>query len=146
MEIHERALLLIEDDADDIELTMRTFKKNKLANGIVVARDGAEALDYLDRVRANADTKPSLIILDLRLPKVDGLEVFRRIRQDESTKTIPVVVLTTSDEEEDRVKSYESGANCYVRKPVDFTKFAEVVRGLGFFWLVTNEQPPKQKI
>lgn len=136
-----RSILLIEDNSDDEELTLRALKKNKILNHVAVAHDGAEALDYLfSENRAETDP-PSLVLLDLNLPKVDGLEVLRKIRADERTAITPVVVLTSSREQEDVVAGYRCGANGYVRKPVNFADFAEAVRILGMFWLLLNESP-----
>lgn len=139
-----KTILLVEDNPDDEELTVRALRKNNLANEIFVARDGVEALDYLFGQESDArpDTvlRPQVILLDLKLPKLDGLGVLRRIRADERTKFIPVVVLTSSNEEKDLVDSYGLGANSYVRKPVDFTQFTEAARQLGLYWLVLNEQ------
>ena len=136
-------ILLVEDNKVDEDLTLRAFRKNNLKNEIVVARDGAEALDWLFGTGAHAgrDTGvlPQVILLDLKLPKVDGLEVLRRIRADQRTKLLPVVVLTSSKEEQDLIKSYSLGANSYVRKPVDFSEFVSAVTQLGCYWLVLNE-------
>lgn len=142
----EKTILLVEDNPDHEALTLRALKKAGLANPVVVARDGAEALDYLFATgkyegRDTTDT-PQTILLDLKLPKVDGLEVLQRLRSDERTSLIPVVVLTSSDEEKDLVASYRHGANSYIRKPVDFVQFVEATRQLGLYWLVLNE-PPK---
>jgi two-component system response regulator len=138
-------ILLVEDNADDVELTLRAFKKNNIANKVIVARDGVEALDLLFASGPRADTDPqaiSLVLLDLKLPRVDGLEVLAKIRADERTKLLPVVILTSSKEEQDLVKGYSLGANSYIRKPVDFSQFLEAVRQLGLYWLVLNEAPP----
>ena len=139
----KRSILLVEDDANDIELTKRSFERNRLANVFLVARDGAEALEMLfgsSMGAMHADlSELQLILLDLKLPKVSGLEVLRKIRGDERTKMIPVVVLTSSDEERDVVESYGLGANSYVRKPIDFEQFVEAVRELGLYWLVLNK-------
>ena len=141
-----KIILLVEDNPDDVELTLRALKKNNIANEIVVARDGVEALDYLygSGKYADRDTSilPTVILLDLKLPKVDGLEVLRRVRAEESTKLLPVVILTSSDEEQDMIDSYHLGANSYVRKPVDFNQFAKAVSQLKLYWLLLNESPP----
>jgi two-component system response regulator len=145
MVIHDETILLVEDNPDDVELTMRAFRKNKIANNVVVARDGVEALDYLFCQGAYADSdctdSPKLILLDLKLPKLDGLQVLERVRADERTKLTPVVILTSSKEEHDLISSYKNGANSYVRKPVDFNKFVEAVREIGLYWLLINESP-----
>ena len=142
--LETRTILLVEDNPDDEELTVRALRKNHVANDVVVARDGVEALDYLFAQGAHADRdarlKPQVILLDLKLPKLDGLGVLRRIRSDERTKYIPVVVLTSSREERDLIDSYGLGANSYVRKPVDFTQFSEAAKQLGLYWLILNEQ------
>jgi two-component system, response regulator len=139
-------ILLVDDNPDDVELTVRAFNKNNIANEMVIARDGQEALDYLFAAGAWAgrDTRlmPNIILLDLNLPKVTGLEVLRRMRGDARTKLLPVVVLTTSNEEKDLITSYDLGANSYIRKPVDFMQFVEAVRQLGLYWLVLNERLP----
>ncbi len=134
-----RLILLVEDDPDHEMLTIRALKKSNIANEVRVARDGEEALHALFGPGA---IRPQLILLDLKLPKVDGLEVLRRIRDSESTRMLPVVVLTSSDEERDVVRSYRIGVNSYIRKPVNFTDFAEATRQLGLYWLVLNECPP----
>jgi two-component system response regulator len=141
----ERVILLVEDNPKDEALTLRALKKNNILNQVVVARDGVEALDYLFASDAgdNLHPLPQLVLLDLKLPKVDGLEVLRRIRSDERTRILPVVVLTTSTEDRDRLEGYRLGANSYVRKPVDFVQFAEAVGQLGLYWLVLNEPPPQ---
>jgi len=141
-----RTILLVEDNPDDEALTLRALKKNNITNEVVVARDGAEALDYLFGTGAYAgrDTsiQPQVTLLDLKLPKIDGLEVLKRLRADERTKLLPIVILTSSNEEQDRLRGYGLGANSYVRKPVDFDQFIEAVRQLGLYWLLLNELPP----
>ncbi len=141
--IIQKQILLIEDNADDELLTIRALKKHNIANDIVVARDGAEALNFL--FHENGDLKsnplPALIILDINLPKIDGLEVLKRLKSDDNTKLIPVVMLTSSDEHTDMLTSYGLGANSYIRKPVDFTRFTEVAANIGLYWLVMNELP-----
>jgi two-component system, response regulator len=134
-----RTILLVEDNPDDEALALRALKKNNLANGVTVVRDGVAAIEHLFGGDAPL---PMLVLLDLKLPKIDGLEVLRRIRADERTSVLPVVVLTTSSEEKDVLESYRLGANSYVRKPVDFVQFTEAVRQLGLYWLVVNEPPP----
>ncbi len=140
-----KIILLVEDNPDDVKLTMRALKKSNVMNDVVVAQDGAEALDYLFGTGKYAgrdlNQKPQVVLLDLKMPKVDGLEVLQRMRSDERTKLLPVVILTTSSEDRDRVESYKLGANSYIRKPVDFNQFAESVRQLGLYWLVLNEAP-----
>ena len=142
----DRAILLVEDNPDDEALTLRAFKKHNITNEVVVAHDGAEALEYLFGTGryAGRDLRlmPQLILLDLKLPKVDGLEVLRQLRADDRTRLLPVVVLTSSTEERDLVESYRLGANSYVRKPVDFTQFVEAARQLGLYWLLMNQAPP----
>ena len=143
----KKMILLVEDNPDDEALTLRAFEKNKITNEIVVVRDGAEALDWLFGEGQHADRdvseQPQVTLLDLKLPKVDGLEVLRRIRGDDRTKLMPVIILTTSEEESDRLAGYSLGANSYIRKPVDFSQFIEAVRQLGLYWLVLNESPPE---
>jgi len=134
-----RLILLVEDDPDHEVLTIRALKKSNVANQVQVARDGEEAISLLFGA---SPIKPQVILLDLKLPKVDGLEVLRRIRENEATRMLPVVVLTSSDEERDVVRSYQIGVNSYIRKPVNFTDFAEATRQLGLYWLVLNECPP----
>ncbi|WP_263376353.1 response regulator [Granulicella aggregans] len=134
-----RLILLVEDDPDHELLTIRALKKSNIANDIRVARDGEEAINMLFGADA---IKPQVILLDLKLPKVEGLEVLRRIRESDLTRMLPVVVLTSSDEERDLVRSYQLGVNSYIRKPVNFTDFAEATRQLGMYWLVLNEAPP----
>jgi len=139
----DRSILLVEDNPDDEALTLRALKKNNILNEVIVARDGAEALELLFRGDGASVPMPSLILLDLNLPKIDGLEVLRRIRADQRTKIVPVVVLTSSKLEDDILASYQGGANGYVRKPVRFADFAEAVRALGVFWLLLNEPAPE---
>ena len=143
-------ILLVEDNPDDEALTLRALKKNDIQNQVVVARDGAEALDYLLGTGVGTGERnkergpglsPQLVLLDLKLPRVDGLEVLRRIRADERTRLLPVVILTSSKEQRDLVEGYGYGANSYIRKPVDFGQFVEAVRQLGLYWLVLNETP-----
>lgn len=142
----KRSILLVEDNPDDVALTLRALNKNNIANEVIVAKDGVEALDYLfgEGAYAGRDTTniPAVILLDLKLPRIDGLEVLERLRKDERTKIAPVVVLTSSKEEQDLVRSYKLGANSYIRKPVDFIRFSEAVRQLGLYWLVLNEPVP----
>jgi two-component system response regulator len=142
---HERIILLVEDNPDDAALTLRAFAKNKMANKVIVAQDGVEALDYLFSTGSWSERRPeedpSLVLLDLKLPKIDGLEVLRRTRKDPRTKLIPVVILTSSIEERDVVRGYNLGANSYIRKPVDFSEFLEAMRELGLYWLVLNQPP-----
>jgi len=140
-----KVILLVEDNPDDEALTLRAFAKNNIGNRIVVVRDGAEALDWLfkrDRHQGRSEPDPQVVLLDLKLPKVDGLEVLRQIREDRRTKLLPVVILTSSKEESDLLRGYELRANSYIRKPVDFARFVESVRELGMYWLVLNEPPP----
>lgn len=142
----KKIILLVEDNPDDELLAIRALKKNNISNEVVVARDGVEALDYLFGTGAHAgrdmSEMPQIILLDLKLPKIDGFEVLRRLRSDERTKLLPVVVLTSSREEQDLTESYSLGANSYIRKPVNFTRFTEAIRQLGLYWLVLNESPP----
>jgi CheY-like chemotaxis protein len=142
----DRVILLVEDNPSDVLLTQRALEKNHIRNELAVAEDGQEALDYLFCEGAHAGRnpahQPTLILLDLKLPKVDGLEVLRRIRAEERTKRIPVVILTSSKEHEDLARSYDLGVNSFVRKPVDFSQFVESVKQLGLYWLVLNEPPP----
>jgi len=144
--VSEHVILLVEDNASDIGLTQRAFQKNAISNELVVAEDGQQAVDYLFCTGAHsgrniADT-PLLILLDLKLPRIEGLEVLRRIRADSRTRRIPVVILTSSSEEQDIAASYDLGTNSYIRKPVDFHRFAEVIKQLGMYWLVINQAPP----
>jgi len=144
--MEEKIILLVEDNPDDVELTLRAFKKNNILNRVIIAKDGAEALDFLFGTGTYAGQElkdlPVVILLDLKLPKIDGMEVLRRIRQDNRTKLIPVVILTSSAEPKDVVNGYSLGANAYVRKPVEFSQFVEAMRNLGLFWLLSNEPPP----
>jgi CheY-like chemotaxis protein len=141
----EKHILLVEDDPDDVKLTLKALEKSRVANRVEVVWDGIEALDYLFGTGKFAGRdiamRPQLILLDLKMPKMDGLEVLRRIRSDERTKLLPVVILTTSTEDRDRIESYKLGANSYIRKPVDFHQFADAVEHLGLYWLVLNEAP-----
>ena len=147
--MEDKMILIVEDNPDDEELTIRALKKHNIGNRLVVVRDGVEALDFLFCTGAysnrDPDDLPQTILLDLKLPKVDGLEVLKRIRADERTSLLPVVILTSSNEEQDLLRSYKNGANSYVRKPVDFTEFLDAARQLGLYWLVLNETPPPQK-
>jgi len=144
--MEKKIILLVEDNPDDIELTLRVLKQYNIANEIVVVRNGAEALDWLFGTGAYTDRDtsimPTVILLDLHLPKVDGLEVLRRVRADERTELVPVVILTSSQEQEDLVNGYKFGCNSYIRKPVDFVHFGEAVRQLGLYWVLLNEAPP----
>ena len=139
-------ILLVEDNRDDEALTLRALNKNNIRNEVKVARDGAEALDYLfglgSHAGQNLAVMPQVILLDLKLPKIDGLEVLRRLRADNRTRLLPVVILTSSNEEGDRFRGYDLGANSYVRKPIDFTEFMETVRQLGLYWLTLNQPVP----
>ena len=141
-----KVILLVEDNPRDEALTLRALKKNNIVNEVVVARDGVEALDYFFGTGAHAErditAMPQVVLLDLKLPKVNGLEVLRKLRADERTRRLPIVVFTSSSEEEDMIKSYDLGANSYVRKPVDFEQFLEATRQLGLYWLVLNEVAP----
>jgi two-component system response regulator len=144
--MHEHVIVLVEDNANDEELTLRAFRKSNIVNRVVALRDGAEALDYFFARGAHsnrsADEIAQVVLLDLKLPKIGGLDVLRALRADDRTKLIPVVVLTSSAEDQDMVRSYGLGANSYVRKPVDFTQFVEAVRQLGLYWLVINQAAP----
>lgn len=147
--MEHRIILLVEDNPKDELLTLRALKKCNLANEIAVMHDGAEALDYLfakgDYASRDVNDLPTVVLLDLKLPKIDGLEVLRQIRADERTRRLPVVILTSSDEEKDIIAGYELGANSYVRKPVAFGDFSKAVAELGRYWLITNEPPPKAR-
>ena len=143
--MNNKKILLVEDNPDDIELTLRAFRKNNIKNEIIIKRDGAEALDFFfgkDGVAVNnCNDLPILTMLDLKLPKVDGLDVLKKIRSDKRTKLIPVVILTSSNERSDLLSGYELGCNSYIRKPVDFNQFTDTVKQLGFYWLLINEIP-----
>jgi DNA-binding response OmpR family regulator len=134
-----KPILLVEDNPDDVDLTIRAFRRNNVSNEIIVARDGVEAIDYL---MGENTSLPIIILMDLKLPRLDGKEVLRKIRSTERTKLLPVIILTSSREEEDIIDSYNLGANGYVRKPVDFLEFTEAIKALGLFWLLWNEPPP----
>ncbi len=145
----KQTILLVEDNPDDVALTLRAFKKSNILNKVVVANDGAEALDYLfatgKYTGRDTNVMPQLILLDLKLPKLDGMEVLRHMHADNRTKLLPVVILTSSKEEQDVVDGYNLGANSYIRKPVDFSQFSEAIRQLGLYWLVLNEPLPRGK-
>jgi two-component system, response regulator len=144
-----KVILLVEDNPSDIELTRRAFERSRIGNNLVVVQDGQEALDYLRRegpyAALDAATEPAVILLDLKLPKIPGLEVLRRIRGDQRTRRLPVVILTSSNEEQDVAAGYDFGVNSYIRKPVDFNQFAKAVENLGLYWLVLNEPAPSPK-
>jgi two-component system response regulator len=146
MSITNRTILLVEDNPDDEELTLRALSRNNISNQVVVVRDGQEAVDWLEGTGLHAGRDPlnipALILLDLKLPKIDGLDVLRRLRANPRTALVPVVILTSSKEDRDRASGYQSGANSYVQKPVDFTSFVDAVRQLGMYWLMLNEPPP----
>jgi CheY-like chemotaxis protein len=149
--MEDKVILLVEDNPDDEALTLRALKKNNIRNQVVVARDGVEAIDYLFGAGSHSGRDvtvlPQVVLLDLKLPKVDGFEVLRRIREGEHTRLLPVVILTTSNEEQDRLKGYGLGANSFVRKPVEFDRFIEAVRQLGLYWLILNEgAPPSRRV
>jgi len=138
-----KVILLVEDNPDDEALTLRALRKNNILNEVTVVRDGQQALDYFFGEGASKRHAPTVMLLDLKLPKVDGHEVLRRLRADERTKLLPVVILTSSKEEQDLINGYRLGANSYIRKPVDFNQFMEAVRQLGLYWLMLNEAPPR---
>ena len=148
MSVKAKTILLVEDNPDDEALAIRALKRNHIINEVVVAHDGVEALDYLfgTGTYAGRDTsmQPAVILLDLKLPRIDGIEVLRHLREDERTRLLPVVILTTSNEERDMLNSYSFGCNSYVRKPVDFLQFSEAIRQLGMYWLLMNEAPPSR--
>ena len=147
--MHDRVIVLVEDNANDEELTLRAFRKSNIVNRVVVVRDGAEALDYFFCRGAHAGRPTTevvqVVLLDLKLPKVNGLDVLRALRADERTRLLPIVILTSSGEDQDLVRGYGLGANSYVRKPVDFTQFVEAVRQLGLYWLVINQAAPTER-
>jgi len=147
MNDESKVILLVEDNPDDVALTLRAFKRSHLMNPLAVARDGVEALDFVFARGAHADRAgaplPTLIILDLKLPRLDGLGVLKALREDPRTELLPAVILTSSKEEQDIVSGYKLGANSYVRKPVDFTEFVEAVKVLGIYWLALNQLPPR---
>lgn len=140
--MHQKIILLVEDNPDDEVLTLRALRKNNITNEVIVARDGQQALDYFFGEGASTRTAPTVVLLDLKLPKIDGLEVLRRIRADQRTCAQPIVILTSSKEEQDIISGYRLGANSYIRKPVDFNQFIEAIRQLGLYWLVLNEPAP----
>lgn len=146
MNVRGKIILLVEDNPDDEALAIRALKRNHIINEVVVAHDGVEALEYLFGTgtyeKRDTNVQPAVILLDLKLPRIDGIEVLRRLREDERTRLLPVVVLTTSNEERDMLNSYSLGCNSYVRKPVDFLQFSEAIRQLGMYWLLMNEPPP----
>ena len=146
MDANNKIILLIEDNSNDVALTLRALKKNNILNEVRVMSDGAEALDYLfgrgKHAGRDANALPTLVLLDLKLPKVGGIEVLQSLRADHKTKLLPVVILTSSKEEQDMINGYKFGANSYIRKPVDFTQFTQAVQQLGLYWLVLNEPPP----
>jgi len=142
--MNQKAIVLVEDNPDDEALTLRALKKNNISNEVVVAHDGVEALEIL-LGNGNGHPPPAIVLLDLKLPRLDGLEVLRRVRADPRTRLLPVVILTTSKEEQDLIHGYQLGANSYIQKPVDFAQFTEAVRQLGLYWLVLNESPPSPR-
>lgn len=142
--MNDKTILLVEDNPDDVALTLRALEHNKIGNRVELARDGAQAIERL-LAEGRADPLPQVVLLDLKLPKVDGLEVLRAIRADERTRLLPVVILTSSREDQDMLRGYQLGANSYIRKPVDYAQFVEAVRHLGLYWLVLNEPPPQQR-
>ena len=145
--MNNKTILLVEDNPDDEALTLRALQKNNILNAVMIVRDGAEALDYLFCQGSYATREaglPAVILLDLKLPKIDGLEVLKRLRNDERTRLLPVVILTSSKEEQDVLNGYSLGANSYIRKPVDFTQFMEAIRQVGLYWLMMNEPPPEK--
>ncbi len=148
--MENKTILLVEDNLDDVELTLHAFKKNNIQNEVVVVNDGADALDFLfgqgKFEGRDLSIMPTIILLDIKLPKIDGLEVLKRIRENPATQYIPIVILTSSKEEQDIITGYKLGVNSYVRKPVDFIQFTEAVNSLGLYWLLLNQTPPLNKI
>ena len=145
--MNNKTILLVEDNPDDEALTIRALQKNNILNAVMIVRDGAEALDYLycqGHYATREASSPAVILLDLKLPKVDGLAVLKRLRNDARTRLLPVVILTSSKEEQDVLNGYSLGANSYIRKPVDFTQFMEAIRQVGLYWLMMNEPPPEK--
>ena len=143
-----RPILLVDDSADDLTLILRSLKKSNITNPVLVANDGVEALDYLFGTGARAEAgplQPSVVLLDMKMPRLDGLDVLERIRSDPATRRTPVVILTSSNEEQDVLRSYDLGANSYVRKPIDFNEFAEAIAKLGLYWVLLNEPPPEMR-
>lgn len=147
--MNEKIILLVEDNPDDVALTIRAFKKNNILNEVVVANDGVEAIDYLFGTGKYAgrdiSVLPTVVLLDLNLPRIGGMEVLRRMRSDDRTKLVPVVILTSSKEEQDVINGYKLGCNSYIRKPVDFNQFMDAVKQLGIYWLLINEPPPSKR-
>lgn len=140
--MEKRIILLVEDNPDDVELILRAFKKHTIMNPVVVARDGEEALDYLLGPNAYDPSQIGFVLLDLKLPKVNGLDVLRRVRAEEKTRLLPIVILTSSKEDRDLIEGYRLGTNSYVQKPIDFDQFSEAVRQVGLYWLIVNVPPP----
>jgi two-component system response regulator len=140
-------ILLVEDNPDDVALTMRALKSHNITNEVIVAQDGAQAIDYLFGAKSGSgsDELPAVVLLDLKLPKVNGMEVLQRIRSEKHTRLLPVVILTSSDEERDVIEGYSQGANSYVRKPVDFVEFTQAAKQLGLYWLLMNQAPPTRR-
>jgi CheY-like chemotaxis protein len=147
--VTKKMILLVEDSPADEELALRALRKHHITNDVIIARDGVAALDYLfatgEHSQRNSVELPTVVLLDLKLPKIDGIEVLRRLRNDERTRLLPVVILTSSKEDNDRLAGYASGANSFVRKPIEFAEFSEAIRQLGLYWLVLNEPPPAAK-
>ena len=145
--MNQKTILLVEDNPDDADLTLRALKRNKIMNEVAVACDGVEALEYLLPENGQPKTRmPAMVLLDLKMPRIDGIEVLRRIRAEERTRLLPVIILTTSGEQEDLVNSYRNGCNSYIRKPVDFAEFMTAIQQIGLYWLVLNEAPCGRRI